>query len=372
MSDSKLDWSAWLFYAGLALYLFSVPWWCAPEQGLRLLVRVLYVTGLAARALLLLRVLSFLPGRPRYALVCICLLGVLKLSSVLAVQSRSDLFHFFLVLLASRDTDVRISLKIVLSSIVFFLIVCPVSFALGWNGEQVKHIGQMRGTSLGFDNPNSFACFIMTAAFCGFSLAREKRMSVICMVCSALAVLVWFLTLCKTITICLLVLPLLFALFMRWSNHKIVAAMPAACLLLSLVLAAVYGPGYGGNTFESRFTIPALVYQKCGLSLFGQDCGLTEWLTGEGPTRLSIDNCYLNIFLCNGIVAGLFAMAFLTHLMLLIARKGNPLLAAMACVIIISGIMESWVFNISLNFIPFFFFSLLTGNKVAPTLNIRK
>ena len=363
--DFKRDWPVWLFYVGLGLYLLSIPWQYTLVQGPNVIGRVQYAAGLAARAILLLRLLLFLPSRPRYALVCFCLLGVLKFSSVLAVRGQSDLFHLALVVMASRDADIRIILKVFLSTLVFFLIACPASYALGWSGAMVKHIGTLKGCSLGFGNPNSLACFIMAAAYCALILKQERRTSVIWLVCLSVAAFVWFLTLSRTISISMAILPLLFVLLSKWRSHKFIAALPVACLLISLLLAAVYGPGYGSNTFESRFSIPALVYRQCGLSLFGQDCGLEEWFHGEFPYKLAIDNCFLNLFLCNGVVAGILAMAFITHLMLLIGKKGDPLLSAIACVVTVCGTMELLVLMISVNFLPLFYFTLIEESSPA-------
>lgn len=90
-----------------------------------------------------------------------------------------------------------------------------------------------------------------------------------------MAVLAFVITKRLSEPICLLLLPLVYLMFqqkptlMRW-----LWLMPLACLLISVFLAWWYGPGYGSTTFESRFSIARMIFDRDGLTLFGQDCGL--------------------------------------------------------------------------------------------------
>ncbi|MBP3269151.1 MAG: hypothetical protein J6L98_00590, partial [Bacteroidales bacterium] len=145
----------------------------------------------------------------------------------------------------------------------------------------------------------------------------------------------------------------------------ILTLFPLACLFLSIALAFHFGPGYGDTTFESRFSIPALVYDRVGgLKIFGQDCGLTNWFASEPPESLALDNGWLNLFLCDGLLVGGVVMTILSHMFLMIGRTGDPLLCAMACCYAVGGMMEKMVFTSYLDFLPLVYVSLL--DKTTP------
>ncbi len=361
----------WLFYCGLTLFLLGGHWYSDTGVMPHALTQAHYYAGLLGRALLFLRLLSLLPQHPRYTIACTCLLVVLKFSKILSPEDyTAELFHTALIISASRGTEVKVSLRIFLVCILFYLFSCPLTLALGWSQRVSTHLGSLRGSSMGFMNPNFLAQFIMTAVFLWLVLTKETRIKVIWPVCWAMSALTFFITLCLTTTFLLLVMPLVYLIIhKRVPKPTLMALLPPACLLVSVVLAALYGPGYGSSTFESRFSIPALVFQKYGLSPFGQDCGLSHWFGGNPPYKLSIDNVYLNICLCHGIVVGVVVMALYSWFLFMIGRKGDPLLSAIACCIAIAGLTELLTYNICFNFTVLFFPALLeessSGEKKA-------
>jgi len=139
----------------------------------------------------------------------------------------------------------------------------------------------------------------------------------------------------------------------------------ASLSLLAVVLAVHYGPGYGSDSFGSRFSIPAIVFGKYGLSPFGQHLGLSTWFGGKPPYALTIDNAYLNVFLCGGVVVGIIAISLLSWLFFLIGRKGDPLLSAISLCVAIGGIMEHTLFDV-FNFTALFLVQLLDESAPAP------
>ena len=352
--------AVWLFYAGLLLYLLGG----LPIRRAELTPAVLYqvqpILGHIGAGLLLLRLLTLFPVHPRYTLSCLCLLAVFRFSYFLSGPRTLNLFQVALVVAASREADAKVALKIYLGYLIFFLLLCPVLYAGGWAGSVVKHIGSLRGGSFGFPNPNTLATFLAMSVFLGLLMARRTRPVVALTVCWMAAALVFFLTLSRTFTILLLALPLLWWLFHRTAPEPgLLAALPAALLLLSVLLAACVGPGYGANTFDSRFSIGALVFQQCGLSLFGQDCFLQGWFRGLYPYHLDVDNGFLSLLLCSGVLPALVTLVFLTLFFRLIGKKGDPLLTAVACCILLSGLMEKVPFRIHHTFLPLLYLPLL-------------
>ncbi|MBR5068554.1 MAG: hypothetical protein IKX25_04065 [Bacteroidales bacterium] len=190
-----------------------------------------------------------------------------------------------------------------------------------------------------------------------------KNTIVIWITCWTTACLVGLSTLCLTSIIILLLFPLFFYLL---KHHHItsrsLALLPWLFLLASIILSCYYGPSYGETTFESRFSIPALVYQKHGLSLFGQDYGFVgfgkAWRTGLQP--LSVDNIYLHLFLCNGVLIALFIFLFLSHYLYRIGKMEDPFLTSSAIGLTLAGLMENIPLDALTNFFLLYYFHHFT------------
>ena len=356
---------SWLFYIGLFLFLLSESICLPTEQAAPAVYQFQHIVGQLGRGLLFLRLLTLLPRHPRYVLVCFCLLASLKLSHILACPGSLRLHRVALVVAASRDAKTNTALKTFLAYVIFFLLACPISYLVGWTGNETTHFGWLQGDSFGFRNPNSLAAFITMAVFLGFYLSKERRAVVIWAVCWSAAILTYLLTLCVTQTLLLAILPVIYLLF-QWKYPKpwVLAAVPVFCLAGSVILACYFGPGYGSTTFESRFSIPALVYEQYGLTPFGQNLHLRDWFKGEPPYYLPIDNGYLDIFLCKGVVMGIVTIAFFTHLLFLIGKNRDNLLSAVACCMMLSGVMECIPFTLRFAFLPLFYVPFM--EKHAP------
>ena len=350
----------WLFYAGLILLLLGESRVMPSERTPELFNQVGDLLQWLGMGLLLLRVATLLPAHPRYTLTCICLLVALRSSFFLADPISPKLFKVALVMAASRGSDIKVNLRIFLAYLVFFLIAFPAFYLLGWAGNMVKHLGSLQGFSFGFKSPNSLAAFIVLAVFVGLYLSKERRWAVVCAVCWLAAVPTFLLTLSRSQVLLLVVLPLLHLFFQKFRPKPwLLSVLPFACLALSVLLAVHYGPGYGSSTFESRFSIPAMVYQKCGLSPFGQDCGLRDWFKGVFPYRLAIDNGYLAIFLCRGVFIGIAALVVMAHLLYLIGKKGDALLTAISFCMTVLGLMEGIPFLLKFSIFPILYVPLL-------------
>ena len=350
----------WLFYAGFILLLLGEPRMMPSERTPVFFNQAGSLLHWLGAGLLLLRIATLFPAYPRYTLTCICMLVAFRSSFFLADPISPKLYDIALVMAASRGSDLKVNLRIFLAYLVLFLVALPASYLLGWAGNMVKHIGSLQGSSFGFKSPNSLAAFIVLAVFVGLYLTRERRWAVVCAVCWSVAVPTFLLTLSRSQVLLLVVLPLLH-LFLQKFRPKpwLLAALPFACLALSVLLAIHYGPGYGSDSFASRFSIPALVYEKYGLSSFGQDCLLRDWFKGEFPYLLPIDNGYLALFLCRGVFIGIAALVVLAHLLYLIGKKGDALLTAMVCCLTVLGMMEGIPFLLKFSFLPLLYVPLL-------------
>ena len=350
----------WLFYAGLLLLLLGEPRMMPSEHTPALFAQAGTLVHWLGTGLLLLRIATLLPACPRYTLTSLCLLAAFRSSFFLADPISPKLYDIALVMAASRGSDLKVNLRIFLAYLVFSLVTIPASYLLGWADTMIKHIGPLQGASFGFKSPNSLAAFIALAVFAGLYLTKERRWAVVLAVCWSAAALTFLLTLSRTQVLLLVVLPVLHLFLQKFRPRPwLPAVLPFACLALSVLLAVHYGPGYGTDTFASRFSIPALVYEKCGLSPFGQDCSLRDWFKGVFPYTLPVDNGYLALFLCRGIFIGTAALAVMAHLLYLVGKKGDALLTAMACCLTVLGMMEGIPFLLKFSIFPLLYVPLL-------------
>lgn len=361
----------WLFYAGLILLLLGEARMMPTEQTPALFGQAADFVNMLGMGLLILRIVTLLPACPRYTITCICMLVAVRFSYSLADPVSPKLFKIALFMAASRGSDLKMNLRIFLAYLVFFLIAFPASYLLGWADNIVKHIGSLEGASYGFKNPNSLAAFLMLALFVGLYLAKERRWAVVLAVCWSAAALTFLVTLNRSMVLLLVLLPVLHLLLQKFPPKPwLLAALPFACLALSVLLAVHFGPGYGSNTFVSRFSIPAMVYEQYGLSPFGQYCHLRGWFNGEYPYNLAIDNGYLALFLCRGVFIGIAVLVILAHLLYLVGKKGDAMLTAIVCCMTVLGVMEGIPFLVKFSFLPLLYVPLLdelepAGRKIT-------
>lgn len=348
-----------LFYTALVLLLFSsfhiiedaVPVWF-PKVSLCM--------KYLATVLCLARIAMIGIDSPRYAVTCFCLFVLLFISSRLGLNN--NLTFTFALVAASRGADSRVILRIYLCFFVLMLLLNPAMYLAVISGNITKHRMGMTGNSWGFQNPNTLAYVLMVLTFLVCSMPRfPKRPALLFTVSWIMAGATFLLTLSATCSLLLMIFPAACLLLERMkSRARWTAALPAAALLFSVLMAAAVGPGYGDNTFLCRFSIPRLSYSIYGLSWLGQDAGtvLPQSAMHEGFTEpLCLDNTFLCLPLRDGIIPAIIFMAFLSCLLYRIASSGRPVLLAAAVCIVISGLMESYPSNFILNFPLLLFFS---------------
>lgn len=345
----------WLFYIGLSLMFFNLNYLWVTDNFPRGLNLFCYYTSLCGRGILCLRLLLMAVQHPRFVVGC-TVVGLI-LFFTLALGKDYSLVTLLLVLVASRDSNIRVVLKIFLVAFILHLVSAFLFYKLGWSEDIVRHRWGFVGHSYGISNPGILAQKLMIILFIVLLFIKTKRWLVIGVSCVIGAVCILGITLRLSESIGLLLMPLLYVFFCRYKVSSCwLVLLPWGCLLASVVLAGWYVPSYGTNTFESRFSIPHLIYNRVGLSLFSQDCGLVgykeAWDTGQQP--LYLDSMYLRVFLQYGVMVGLGVMAFLSFFMFHIGKIGKPLLTAIAAVFIIEGVMEYIPLEIFKNFTLFY------------------
>ena len=300
--ECKLNNTGWsrrslnLFYLALVLYLIpsSLLIWdglpntvCTVMSWMKNLSAFLCIVRIGLIGL----------EHPRYALTCFCLFILIFFSVWLVRDYR--LMSDFLIVAASRSSNYRIIFRIYLCYLVLLFLINPIFYLAGLSWAYKKTLWGITVRTYGFGNTNTLAYAIVVLTFLGFCMSDTQYKPVRLFAVSwAVALVTFMLTLSRTSTIILLAFPVLCLIFERTKpSAKVAASIPVIALLLSVLMASVIAPGYGGNTFISRFSIPHLSYDFYGLSLLGHDYGREVLpqaaLHGGFNVPFTVDNVYL-------------------------------------------------------------------------------
>ncbi len=352
--DNK--YGVWLLYAALILFLISSSWFW-PSNIPRSFYFITKRLIILAQVFCCLRICLLSWKYPRYVFLCIILIILFWVSSHLSHQNL--LFRTLLFVAASRDSNIKVILRIYLAIFLVILFVAPISWIMGLTGDLVKHKFDQVGHSWGFLNPNRFAFFmqmLMLLAILLFKIRRTLYVAIISWV--AAAVIGWM-----TLSMTSVVILLLFPVFYYWLKHhslspKVLAAIPVVLTLLSIGLSIYYGPSTGDTTFESRFSIPHLIVEGQGISWLGQDYGSVSWYEAikKDIEPLYMNNFYLNIFVSDGVIIALITLALYGYYLYRMGRLNNPQILSMAICLAIAGLMQLHTMNIMYDFLLLYFF----------------
>ncbi len=357
----------WLFYTALGLFLLSFSWlW-----PFNLPFAVTPLTGwlvTIAQALCCLRIALFGWKHPRYVLACAVVILFLQCSSHLSHEK--NILYTFMVVAASRGVSIKPLLKIYLVAFIIVLCLVPILYAMGWSSDIVKHKWGMTGHSWGFINPNRLAFLMQMLVFLVLILFRASKTAVVWAVCWTAAALVGWITLSMTSVVVLLITPLLFYGFRHYTCPPMaLAAVPLLLTLLSIALAFAYGPSTGSTTFESRFSIPSMVFQSDGLSLMGHEGHfVSSWVAiRKGVEPFYMNNLYLSLVIRNGVLTTILTLTLYGHYLYRMARLRQPLILAMAVSVAVSGLMQMFALYIALNFLLLYEFHQQTATAPPPS-----
>lgn len=338
----------WLFYVALVFTFVTTIFFFnkhIPESVVILTKRIHSLVPW----LCYLRLGLLLPKNYKYVLMCLAILLFCGISWHFSGQK--TLLNAAVILSASYGSNIRFSLKIFGMAISGILIIALSALCLGYTGDVQTHSFVFVGHSLGTINPNTLGCFHLLLTEVILLLEGFKSRKQICFICWAIGIATWFITLCTTTTIILLFFPLIYYIV---ENKKIpsysYACIPWLLLFVSVVLMFYYGPSRGETTFESRFGMPAIAYEKYGLSWMGQYCGQIGGAKARslGVEPFYIDNMYLRLFLYFGMIPGLLVMFFESHLLIRIAHRHEPIALSVAICSSLIALMEAYplfVFN---------------------------
>lgn len=352
----------YLFYMAMVLAFISPEWFCNTNVPQSLL-DAWPIVPQSVRALCGIRLLLLASRHPRYVAACAVALVLL----VVSFKMCGDKLPFMTALLvfSSRDTDYRRIVSIGFVALLTICVIAVVSYAAGITGDLVKHRFGLIGHSWGIGNPNTLAIIMGLTTVQALFLAKVRDWRKVCLVCTLMAVLAASLTLGMTMVVVLLLLPWVYYAMQRFSLPQwLCYGLPWLGLAVSILLMFYYGSSSGETTFESRFSMAAMVYERNGISMFGQDYGPVSWMqaqqTGEEPFYL--DNMYLSLLVYYGVIPMAIMLGLMGFGLSRLARYGNRLLLSMFLTLLVASLMEAIMLRATMNFMLFFAFAAWTGN----------
>lgn len=340
----------WLFVLALALsfvhfgwlYHLSLPDWADAMAR---------YSQKASRYLCYACIVLMLPKHPRHVALGIVALFLLRIGW--GCSGMGNLFYCAMFAVAARGCRLKHVVWVFLVAFVLQFLIANVGYLSGVMGDLTKHRYGMAGHSWGTVNPNMWAAFVMIMLMASLQLLPTRKIALISCSCCLLAVLVFLTTLSMTVVLALLALPVIYWLFCRYPClSRWSCVLPWAGLALSVALMFYYGPSLGQTTFDSRFSMGCLAFERYGVSLMGQDCGHLDVIHAieEGGEAFCVDNMYLRLVLYYGVVPAAIALAFLSYAMHRIAVTGDALLLSIAACFMAIGLMETYPFFTNMNF----------------------
>ena len=346
----------WIFYVALVLMLTSTSWFWFDD-----IPRDIYVFSKRflklGQALCCLRLALLSWKYPRYVILCAAIISLFYFSYLLS--HRNMLLKAVMLIAASRDADIKVILRIYLVIFLTMLFLGPMTLLMDWTRDVVKHKYNHVGHSYGFFNPNRYAYLMQMLILLVIIILHIRRTLWVSIICWVAAVVVGWMTLSTTSIVVLLLFPFVY----YWLKHHIVPPLwlvlfPCILTVVSIGLSFYFGPSTGETTFESRFSIPYLLYERHGLSWLGQECEIVTWKKAfrEGIEPIYINNLYLSLFVINGVIGAFLTLALYGLYLYRMGRLRNPLLLSMALCLAISGLMQLYPLNIMLDFLLLYFF----------------
>ena len=370
----KLDkkFGVWLFYTALVLFILSYSWiWPINTP-----FNYYYVTKkimLVAQILCFIRIGLLYWKNPRYLLICTVIILLFYFSSRLSHGKEIlAILNTAMVISASKDVNIKTILRVYLALYLIILFIVPITYVMGWSADIVKHKYELVGHSWGFFNPNLYAFLMQMLFFMVIIYLHVKKTMIIWAISWITAALIGWMTLSLTTVIILLFFPLLYYYFKYHSVPAIwLALSPLLLTLLSIGLSIYFGSSTGNTTFESRFSIPNLIYEKYGLSWLGQDCGIVSWWSAirKGHEALYMNNLFLNLIIRYGVIIALITFVLYGHYLYRMVRMNNPIILAMVICLVVSGLMQMYSLYLALNFLLLYYFQEPYKRNMFPHLH---
>ncbi len=256
-------------------------------------------------------------------------------------------FTAFLLLSDLAEEKGAIRLNLLLHWVMLLVLVRLTAHGLElFQGEHLH--------SLGASNLNTTAALLLSILLLTWAAGLKKHPLITLGVFWACAAVSEYLTSSHSVTVLLIVFPLLSPAIMRIGKGKhagLLRGLNALPLLLAALCvgAMLWVSGQQNakeltgflNTFSHRFLHGAEYYLQHGIS----------W-RGTPSDAYTTDNLYLNILLCHGAVGFALVVGLMTWSMHRLCRKGRYDLLAVQVLMAFYGVMETVPIALLINFVP--------------------
>lgn len=350
---------------------------------------------LDALVILLLAVSFFMDVVKRrrwFHLAAVLVLGLLAVSAV--ITQETGLLYSAAFIFLARDIPYTRIVRVFFRAAFCSLIVLILAQVIGFTKPSTMDLEYSLGYSMGMAHPNSFACTVTVTLFSWGYLRRWKRRSVLLLTSLAVAFLTYRYTISRTSLVIVLVYCLALILYDMLNRFHARGAVKiirtgfvillAGSVWLMLNSAAVLErlglQGESGtNSLASamaRFVNAAALFEEHGLHLFGSYIEFRSLRTAllTNQQAVILDSAYLYLVISQGVFATVIMLWLFARSMRMQIRKNQYVLLIIMGVFLLSGLMERFALDATMDFALLSAFSALemdTPASVPPSPRFR-
>ena len=318
-----------------------------------------------------------------FHLTVILVMGLLTVSTVITKENK--LIYSVAFILLARDIPFIRIVRLFYRTALCSLIVLILAQAVGFTNPSTRDLEYSLGYSMGMSHPNGFASTVTVMLFSWAYLHRWQRRFTVLLTVVAVAFLTYWYTISRTaLVISLVYCPalVLYDLLNRFHIGRAVriirlgfAALLVSSVWLMLNSEAVFE--YLGLQRDSgfsallsalnRFANASALYEQNGLHLFGSYIEFRSLRVAllTNQEAVILDSAYLYLVISQGIMATVIMFWLFARSMRAQIRQKQYVLLITMGVFLLSGLMERFVLDSTMNFTLLSAFSALEADKPA-------
>ncbi len=318
-----------------------------------------------------------------FQLAVIALLGLLAVSA--ATTEETGLLYSVAFILLARDIPYLRIVRVFFRTALCSLIVLILAQAVGFTNPSTMDLEYSLGYAMGMAHPNGFASTVTVALFSWGYLRRWKRRSVLILMSLAVGFLTYRYTISRTSLVIVAVYCLaliLYDLLNRFHARSAVKIIRVGFVVLLggsvwLMLNSARALEYIGlwrdsgiSTLQSamaRFVNASALYEEHGVHLFGSyiEFRSLRLALQTNQEAVILDSSYLYLVISQGIAATLIMLWLFARAMRMQIRNNQYVLLIIMGVFLLSGLMERYALDSTMNFALLSAFSALEKDSPA-------
>ena len=325
-----------------------------------------------------------------FHLTVILVMGLLTVSTVITKENK--LIYSVAFILLARDIPFIRIVRLFYRTALCSLIVLILAQVLGFTNPSTRDLEYSLGYSMGMPHPNGFASTVTVLLFSWAYLHRWQRRFTVHLTVVAVAFLTYWYTISRTaLVISLVYCPalVLYDLLNRFHIGRAVriirlgfAALLVSSVWLMLNSEAVFE--YLGLQRDSgfsallsalnRFANASALYEQNGLHLFGSYIEFRSLRVAllTNQEAVILDSAYLYLVISQGIMATVIMFWLFARSMRAQIRQKQYVLLITMGVFLLSGLMERFALDSTMNFTLLSAFSALEADEPAAPVRSRR